>query len=237
MTSSNLPPYPTEDGEDKALEFLKHLVKATSGAVPVVNSYISEAIDFCFVLPIEKRRTEWFQDLESAFRELHAKVEKLTPSVLAQDEEFITILHRATDVALRTHQAKKRTLLRNAVVSAGLPTHPELDKQAYFLRLVDDLTVNQVLVLLLYSNPMEWFRRRDCTPNVYSAAARIEVLNQAYPQISKDPHFKEIVVGEIERRGLLHGLSGMVSGDSVYNPMTSKLGCEFLDYVKASSIE
>jgi hypothetical protein len=237
MSSSKLPEFPTDGGEDKALNFLKSLAKATTGSVPVLGPFLSEAIEFCYIRPIEKRRIDWFEELESALNELSKKVEGLTPAELAKNEEFITILHRATDVALRTHQSEKRRLLRNAVVSAGSLTKPELDKQAFFLRLVDELTINQVLVLLLYNNPVEWFKRRNRKPNDFISAARIEVLNQAYPEMVKDPDFKEVVLSELERRGLLHGLSGMVTGGSVYNPMTSKLGLEFLEYVKADSIE
>ncbi len=223
MTNPKLPDLPTEGSKDKAADVLKRLTRATSGSIPVLGSFLAEVVDYCYLLPIEKRRTEWFAELERAFRELSQKVDGLTPEKLAENNEFITILHRATDVALRTHQYEKRRLLANAIVSAGSPTPPELDKQTFFLRLVDELTINQVLVLLLYSNPLEWFKRRNRKPNDFYTAARIEVLNQAYPEIAKDPDFKEVVLAELERRGLLHGLSGMVSGNSVYNPMTSKL--------------
>ena len=201
MASTRLPEFPTDGGQDKALDFLIRLLKASSGSVPVLGPYLSETIEFCYIRPIEKRRTEWFQELECAFRELSQKVDGLTPAKLGQDPEFITVLHRATDIALRTHQSEKRRLLRNAIVTAGSPIPPEQDKQVFFLRLVDMLSINQVLVILLYSDPVGWFKQRNIRPNNFHAAARIEVLNQAYPNISKDPEFKQIVLGDLERLG------------------------------------
>jgi hypothetical protein len=232
--SKRLPVYPEEEGQEKALEFLKAVAKVTSG---VLSPVFPELIEFCFRRPVEKRRDEWFNQLEGAFNEIGEEVNGLSPAKLAENEEFITVLHRATDLALRTHQAEKRRLHRNAVVSAGSLTPPELDKQTYFLKLVDELTINQVLVLNLYRNPLEWFNRHNYKPQDYSAASRIEVLNQAYPQFFENQDMKELVLGELNRQGLLSGLTGMVSGPTVYHPMTSKLGCEFLDYVKADDIE
>lgn len=236
MDARKLPEFPREGEEDKSFDLLKRLTRATSGTVPVLGPFLSEVIDFCFVRPIEKRREEWFAELDKAFRQLAEEVDQLTPSKLAENEEFITLLHRATDTALRTHQFQKRVLLRNAVLSSASATAPDLDRQTFFLRLVDDLTVNQVLILLLYDNPLEWFKRHGVTFTKFSAAARIEVLNQAYPEIVKTPDFRDALLGELGRRGLLHGLGGVVTEDSVYAAMTTDLGHQFLQYVKADSI-
>ena len=234
MTHPTFPDYP-EDSRDKALEVLKSIAKVSSGAVPVVGPFFSEAIELLYKIPLDKRRQDWFDQLVDAIRELTTKVDNLEK--LSKNEEFITTLHRATDLALRTHQREKRTLLRNAVVSAGSPAAPELDKQTFFLRLIDELSVIQILVLLLYQEPTAWFKKRGIKPIDYSSAGAIEAFNQAYPKLAKDPYVKELVFTELERRGLLHNVSVMVTLSSVYNPRTTKLGIEFLDYVSAQSIE
>ena len=232
--SKRIADYPEEDSQEKALEFLKAVAKITAG---VLSPVIPEVIEFCFRRPVERRRNEWLVELGGAVQELIEKVEGQSPAKLAENEEFITVLHKATDVALKTHQTEKRKLLRNAIISAGSLTPPELDKQTYFLRLVDELTVNQVLVLLLYKDPSGWFKRHNIKPQQYSSASRMEVLHQAFPEFYNNPDARELVVDELQRRHLLPGLSGLVTGESVYSPMTSKLGCEFLEYVKAVSIE
>ena len=235
--NTKLTNYPEEEGDERAVEILKGLAKAVVGSSVPLGSFITEALELFYKRPIEKRRENWMEELVIAFNELSKKVNEESVGKLSENEEFITILHRATDIALKTHAKEKRLLLRNAIVSAGLPTPPEIDKQILFLRLIDELTVNQVLVLVLYRDPIGWFERRKKSYNKYTMAGRIEVLKQAYPELARPDYVNEIVLTGIQSRGLVSGLSGTVSGDSVYGSSTSKIANEFLDFVKADSID
>ncbi len=232
--TKRLSDYPEEDGQDRALDFLRAITKATFG---VLSPIFPEIIEFLFRKPIELRRNDWFIDLQAAVQELIDKAEGLTPAKLAENQEFVTVLHTATDIAIRTHESEKRKLLRNAILSAGSANPPELDKQRYFLSLVDDLTTNQVLILNFYRNPREWFRKHNRQLLDHYTGSRLEAVYEAYPEFRDNPDFKDLVLGELHRRGLLPTLGGMVSGEATYDPMTSRLGCEFLDYVAASEIE
>jgi hypothetical protein len=210
------------------------LVKGAVGAVPVAGSFLAEIVGVLYRQPIDKRREEWLRDVASALNEIRAKQEDLSPEKLAQNEEFTTVLHRATESAVRTHEASKRRMLRNALVSSALPSPPDLDKQLFFLRLVEELTPNQVLVLAFYADPKGWFARRDRKPQEFYSAGRDAALEQAYPGLKETPHFQELVIADLERRALLGGLSGMVTGRSVYDAITKPLGREFLDYVRST---
>jgi hypothetical protein len=222
---------PSETRTDKAIATARALAKGAVGAVPLAGSFLAEIVDLLYRQPIETRREEWLKDVANALTEIRNRQEDLTPECLASNAQFITVLHRATEAAVRTHQTERRALLRNAVVSSALPTAPDIDKQLYFLRLVEELTVNQVLVLALYRNPLEWFRSRGVTPQEFMAAGRDSVVQQAYPDLSSQPHFKVLVVGDLEKRGLISGLSGMVSGRAVYDAVTTTLANEFLDFI------
>lgn len=142
------------------------------------------------------------------------------------------MLHRATDVALRTHQHEKRRALHNAIVSAASPTPPDVDKQAFFLRLIDELTINQIVVLAFYADPMGWFMRRGRESQKYYSASRSDALAQSYPEISGHLYVKELVLGDLRNRGLLGSYDRMVTGGAVYDPIVTKLALEFLAYVR-----
>jgi len=86
--------------------------------------YLSELLDEFYKRPIEQRREEWLRELASAVNEIQEKQADLTPERLAENPEFVTVLHRATDVALRTREQGKRRALRNAIV-AGMVRSPE----------------------------------------------------------------------------------------------------------------
>ena len=222
---------PEQSSKDKAIAVARALTKGAGGAVPIAGSFLSEIVDLLYRQPIEERRQQWLREVANALVDLGRRQHDLTPERLAENQQFITVLHRATEAAVKTHQDQKRALLRGAVVSAGLPTAPDLDKQLYFLRLVEELTVNQVIVLALYRSPLDWFRRRGITPREFYSGGRDAVVEQACPELSKSPDFKLLVLGDLEKRGLLFGLSGMVSGGAVYDSVTSSIANEFLDFV------
>ena len=222
---------PTEHAKDKMAAGARALVKGAVGAVPVAGSFLSEVVDLLYRAPIEQRREEWLRELTGALSEVQERQDELTPERLASNPEFVTVLHQVTEVAIRTHLSEKREQLRNVVVHAALPTAPELDKQLFFVRLVEDLTLNQVLILTLYRDPRGWFAERDRAPKEFMSAGRDQVVKQAYPELANSEFFDGLVVGDLVRRGLLNSLGGMVTGGSVYDRMTSPLADQFLDYI------
>jgi hypothetical protein len=114
-----------------------------------------------------------------------------------------------------------------------MTTAPDLDKQLYFFRLIEELTTNQVLILVLYRNPIDWFKHRDQKPKEFYAGGRDAVAEQAYPELYKSPDFKPLVLGDLEKRGLPFGLTAMVSGHAMYDPVTTPIANEFLQFVAA----
>lgn len=226
---------PEATRKDKAIAAAVALTKGAVDGVPVVGSFLSEIVDLLYRQPIEGRRERWLHDVADALSEIKRQQEELTPERLSTNPEFITLLHRATEGALRTHQDEKRRLLRNAVINGGLPTAPDLDKQLFFLRLVEELSVNQITVLVLYRNPKAWFQKRHLVPKDYYMGGRDAVVEQAYPDLAKHPDFKLLVLGDLEKRALMFGLSGMVSGGAVYDSVTTPIANEFLDFVSAES--
>jgi hypothetical protein len=225
--------YPEPENKDKVISVARALVKGAAGSVPVAGSFLAEIIDFLYKQPIDQLREDWIIDLAETLEEIQNKQAELTPEKLAEIPEFVTILHRATEVAVRTHQKEKRQYLRNAINSAIKPNPPDFDKQILFLRLVEELTTDHVLILVLYRDPKGWFSRRGILPQEFMAAGRDQVLVQAYPELAKSGDFRLLVISDLERRGLMGGVSGLISGHAIYDPITSKLGNEFLDYISA----
>jgi hypothetical protein len=227
------PPEPSKS--DRAIAGATALVKGVAGAIPVAGSFMAEVIDLLYKQPIDKRREEWLKEVAMAVDAIGKKQAELTPQALANDEAFVTVLHQATEVALRTHQREKRKRLRHAVISSASSSAPELDRQLYFVRLIEELSVNQIIVLDFYRNPQAWFTRRGKKPRDFHSAGRDAALKEAYPEIANGQHFQHLVAGDLERRGLMSSLSGMVTGASVYAPATSTLGNQFLDFVSEPS--
>lgn len=237
MSDAPNPLEPPEPGpRDRAIAGARGLVKGLAGAVPLGGGLLAEAVDLLYRQPIEKRRDEWARDIADALREVQERQADLTPDRLAENEEFVTILHRATQVAVATHEKEKRRALRNAIVHSALGSPPSQDLQFFFLRLVEELTVNQILVLALYNDPHRWFQKSGRRPPVM--LPRFSVLEAAYPELAASPYVRELTLADLERRGLLGGVSGVSGhaiggspGQSPMEPITSSLARQFLSYI------
>ncbi len=100
----------------------------------------------CLVSPVEARKREWAEEIESAVKKLfedHA----LLPEVLVKDPAFVSALIKATAVALATHRAEKRAMLRNLIVRIGARAIPDEELQHALLRLLEDLSAGHIEVL------------------------------------------------------------------------------------------
>jgi hypothetical protein len=236
MPDSKFPFPPEQDGQEQALAGLALIAKAAASVVPLGSLGIELIAQLCRK-PLENRRNLWLEEVTQAIREISATQKDLTPSKLAENPEFVSILLRATDSAMKTHQAEKRELLRNAIVSAAQPSPPDFDKQLFFLKTVDELTLNQILVLSFYNDPRGWFTKRHITPPEFFSAPRLAPLQQAYPEIAYDPFFDELIHSELERRKLVDNMKGMALHDQVYESITTALGREFLAFVRADTLK
>lgn len=134
----------TTPQNDPRLEVALAVAKGALSAIPFVGGVISEVASL-FVNPLERRRDAWLQEVAHTVVDIQEHLNRL-PSSLQSDERFLTALYQATHVALRTHRQEKHRFLRNALFHIAEAVGIE-DEEAYFLRLIDDLTVCHVLIL------------------------------------------------------------------------------------------
>src|SRR2546422_762130 len=81
---------------------------------------------------------------------------------------------KASQVALRNHQADKRQALKNAILNAALPNPPDDARQQMFLTWVDQFTVWHLRVLSLMRDPPALFaaQRRDIPDQMMGSLAQ-----------------------------------------------------------------
>jgi len=93
------------------------IAKAGLSAIPVVGSPVAELLQLLIQPPIEKRRTEWMSQIGEALRDLEAKGLKLED--LQNNDQFVSAVMYASQLALRTHQSEKLAALRNAILNVA----------------------------------------------------------------------------------------------------------------------
>jgi hypothetical protein len=199
--------------------------------------------------PVAKRRAqEVAEDFQQAIAFVLARGR--TVDDLAKDEAFCDLVFTATGAALRTHVAKKREALRNAIMNAGLPGRaPSREKQHMFVRLVDEFGELHVHVLHFLGDPEKWFKalgsdlpkHRGGVVDIMTTEARLEaVLPLAFPGYAKEISFVMLALEELERRGLVQDIEqgairamGPTTFVAPKKAFTTPLGREFLLFISA----
>jgi hypothetical protein len=226
---AEIPKHPKKSAGDVA----QGLVKAAVSGVPIVGGPAAELVGMVFGPPLEKRREKWMDDLATVVEELQDKVEGLTPEKLSQDEAFVTVALRATEIAIRTHQQEKLDALRNAVRNTGLRIHLDETVQQIFLNHVDTLTPWHLRVLKVFQDPHAWAQAHNINFPNWGAGSPSAVLEVALPDLAGNREFYDQLVSDLKQRGLMTNVDihTAMTGHGMFQSRTSRLGNDFLRFI------
>lgn len=150
---SSKPPDPTRESPG---DVAHALVRSALGAIPVAGSAAIELFNAIVTPPIERRRREWMASVGDALNELQSKAGTIDITRLSQDEEFISLLVSATQLAIRSHRQEKLDALKNAVLNSACGRRPSDDLQSAFLALVDRFTPLHLKLLKIFDEGFVW---------------------------------------------------------------------------------
>ena len=222
-----------EPSKESAQDYAHTVVRAGLGAIPFGGTAAIEIFNRIVTPPIERRRDEWRQLVGERLQQLDEEGEIDLESLVA-DEIFATTMLQATQVAIRNHHEEKIEALRNAVVNAALPNPPDESIQLMFLNLVDIFTVWHLRLLRLLQNPKGWFEDNNKqTPSFAMSSTIAGLLTAAYPELSNQRQFYDLVINELDAKGLSTG-SGthvVMSATGAFEKRTTELGDRFLQFI------
>ncbi|MFB2833083.1 hypothetical protein [Floridanema evergladense] len=117
--------------------------KALVSSVPAIGSLAVTFYESYFSPPVNERFQVFFESLVRELRKLESRIN----SVDLYNPGFQTILIRACQMAILTHQEEKLKALRNAVLNSSIPNALDDDLQLMFLKWIDEFTVTHIFVL------------------------------------------------------------------------------------------
>lgn len=131
--------------DDPRSEAFAAAVRGLLGAVPVVGSLLAEIANL-YVNPLGKRKQRWLELVAEAVTQIQKELGTL-PQSLQENEEFVSFLYQATQIALRNHQKEKLNALRGALVSIAHPRARPEDEAFLYLRYIDELSASHLRLL------------------------------------------------------------------------------------------
>ncbi len=223
MASDKLqPPKPSKGDTAHAL------AKAGISAIPMIGGPGAELFQHIVQPPIEKRRVEWMGYVGEKLIELESRGVDI--GQLSENEEFVSAVLHASQIAIRTHRQEKREALRNALFNIASGKAPEESLQQIFLEYIDAFSELHVQLLKFFQTPPN-------TSNVMMGALS-SVIEQGMPNLKGKRQAYGQVWNDLIARGLLDnvGLHVMMTGQGLAGKRTTELGDAFLDFISEPAL-
>jgi hypothetical protein len=215
---------PEPDNRDIAVALLKGVV----ANIPITGGMAAEVLSLILAPSLNKRQDAWISSIAQGLVELQAKVEGYRLEALSQNENFVTTLLRASQIAMRSHQKEKLEALHNAVLNASLHGMELEDLQQIFLSYVDDLTPAHIYMLT---------RRRQTVKQDGSSPTRQDDAATAESALSYELlnsyGVTDQLLSDLEARGLIRLPRSLGERQYFSSETVTKLGSDFLEFISA----
>ena len=220
---------PQESFGDKA-----HLIARMGlSAIPLLGGPSSELFNWLITTPVQRRRNEWMTRLSQRLEELERQG-RVEVKNLQENEEFISAVIQASQVALRNHQQEKLQALENAVLKMATGHAVEDAKREMFLSFVDVLTVWHLRVLDVLANPPANtdIRQLELDLSCGHRHGVLGVVLQALPELQTQQEFANKIIEDLIRHSLvLSDIAFRTSAGVQTMPCLTPLGGEFMEFV------
>lgn len=203
-------------------DYATRITKGALGAVPFVGGLLGELLDIAVYPQQQKKLNEWFEFVDNTLNTLIEKGGK-TKEEIFSDEEFISIFQKTSRIYTSNVEEHKKPILQ-AFLKASVEKQIPLDKKYIFLRIIDELTETQLLILKdIYDN-------EKSTNYLYQTKLE-EVLVKKYAD--NDKQYLNLLIKGLQDFYLLgYGSANVVvDGSNQWHMRTSKIAKDLFEYL------
>jgi hypothetical protein len=199
------------------LEHLRNVSIAAISALPVAGGPLSVLLDKYLPSYVEQRRSQLLAKLAAGLSELSDRV---TPQRLASDE-FISVFIKAFRRAMEESLEEKLEAFRAIILNTAISDSSKFDEITLFIRLVSDLTVDQIRILRLLHN--DELANED--------QGLFQTMQKVWPEV--DPDYLMACVAELLRYNLAtsNARGRDVNANSLKTHAITGLGRRFIEYI------
>lgn len=228
--SPSVKPYP----EPSKGDLVEEVARRALSLAPGLGAPAAALIDLVFAPALEKRRTQWFNELAELVNDLQSRDSSLTVASLSADDEWMDAALAATRIALSTHREEKWQALKSALAHVALRDEPDHDLDFTFLNLIEVLTPSHLRVLHMLQSTKAFAARQGTTVPLTIDRSFHHVVERL---LSIPFGVYTLLRTDLESRGLvLSGAAAVAaSRDPVDQRLTTPLGNKFLSFVGGSA--
>jgi len=156
---------------------------------------------------------------------------------LSKNEEFITIITKATIIAQQNHQQEKLQALRNLLINASeklTENVNEFDELEYWLTLIERMNPNHIFLLKLFSKPNDFAKDRKDNLNHELIINSKKLIDKLYPELKNKMEMISQYWRDLSAYGLINGDEITIGRHTKrkFQKLTTKLGDTFLEMIE-----
>lgn len=189
----------------------------------------------------EKRRDEWIRDITLRLSKLEEKG-KINLKELKENEEFNTVITKATLLAQQNHQEEKIEALKAIVVNSSLELSQDkemFDWANHFLKVIERISPFHILLLNTFYAPGDVARENKTDfPDEYKTLSSREVFFTIFPQYKARTKLISQCWKELYDLGFLNkrSIEGGQHKSGELMKMTTDFGDKFLRMIKSDEL-
>lgn len=226
MPEQNETGYPEEKDIDDSLV---DSFKVGASLIPILGAPVIELMNMLVTPVLQERRDAWFKKLGERVKKLEEEG-RVTYEELQNDNTFIDISIKATEIALKTHQEEKLEALRNALINSTL-NNPSIDisLKQIFLNYIDIFTIWHIKLLKLFNNPKKYEEGFQ-----YETTWHKTVIEHAFPELRGKEKFYITICKDLYLKDLitLDSLTVTMTKQGLFERRISQLGLDFLLFIE-----
>jgi len=226
----------SEKREIAQSEALDKTAKIVSGLIPGGAS--AYELFTALVTPLHVKRKEgWVREVTMRLHKLETEG-KINMEELSRNEEFNTIITKATLLAQQTHQKEKIEALKNVVINSAIKLSREVidfDEIDYFLTFIQRISPLHILIINTFENPREVVKKKKDKFSHGLKTHIIDLFITMYPELKEK---KEMVMqcwkdlynfGFVE----LNSMKSIKFSKRSVKKQTTDLGDRFLEMIES----
>jgi len=223
-----------KDLQPNVEDYIHTGTKAGLTTLPGIGSIVAEYFSTLVPPAIQKRRDEWLIEIYHRLKALENKIEGFKVENLARNDNFISTLIQATQIALRTHDKEKIESLRNAVINSLSATSIDESEQMIFLNFVDRYSPWHLKILHFLDDPREYGKVHGIRYPQWSMGGLGTVIEFTFPELNNKQSLYDQIVEQMILDGLLQKgayLHATMTENGMFASRTTEMGKKFLIFI------
>lgn len=204
-------------------ELIRNACIAASAAIPVAGGSISVLLDKYLPNKIEERKQNILENIQKDLNRIDINIleNKL------ENEEFYTVFLKVLNKSISNHRDEKLMAFRNILFNNIVNEEMLFDEVSFYIRLVDELTVDQIKILNLF------YRTYIINDDKYKSIMQKNSLNNIVRTIwdNIDEDYAMACTTELIRFQLLIGATESRKRSSIEGFTLSRFGERFVKFI------